>query len=83
MREYLVVALDRCGRCDGTGRLHRTSAFVHLCPECDGSGKVRSEVPLVDAVRALLTEDLKGLAVGVTHDALGMMAVTYEFGQAS
>ena len=58
--EYFVVQWDKCGDCDGVGRLFDEAGRSRLCTNCGGTGGPKKNVPLAVALKAIVFKDLVG-----------------------
>ena len=50
MREFFVLAREKCETCKGTGTVHGDQYGPGTCKDCDGSGGELKEVPLSEAL---------------------------------
>jgi DnaJ-class molecular chaperone len=53
---FYAIAIDQCRTCNSEGSLNHSKT---VCPSCNGNGFLRREVPLQQAIAAVLKEPEK------------------------
>jgi len=57
--DYYVIRVRTCGECSGYGE--RPGSLGKPCRKCEGEGRIREEVPLEDALAAVLDRQVGGI----------------------